>query len=98
MKRIAVNTVFIIAAIVMIFAAPKANADPFTHDAAMVCRWLDVDSSPASIVAMLVDMQSEGLTESRIIATSRYALSELCPEYVPAWRHAAAVVGGATLR
>lgn len=98
MKRIVVNTVFIAAAVVAIFAAPEADADPFTHDAAMVCRWLDIDSSPASIVAMLLDMQSEGLTEAQIIDTGSYALTELCPEYQAAWRHAAAVVGGSTLR
>jgi hypothetical protein len=78
----------------VLIGAPDAKADPFMHDAAMVCRWLDVDNSPASFQAMYLDMAAEGLSHQQAADTVTYALIEFCPEHQAALFYADEVING----
>jgi hypothetical protein len=78
----------------VLIGAPDAKADPFMHDAAMVCRWLDVDNSPASIQAMFLDMIAEGLSHQQSVDTVTYALVNLCSEHSDDLFYANEVING----
>jgi hypothetical protein len=91
-----VNAVVFTAALVVLILSgqPTVHADPFTNDAASMCAWLDEDSSPESIVLLVLDMQAAGLTSDQIVATGGFALRELCPEYQDEWMEANNIVNG----
>lgn len=78
----------------VLIGAPDAKADPFMHDAAMVCRWLDVDNSPASIQAMFLDMIAEGVAPQTASDTATYALLNLCDEHIDDFLYANEVING----
>lgn len=86
--------VFIGAVAALFYTVPNANADPFVHDAALVCRWLDLDDSPASVQAMFIDMVDEGLTREQATRTAVYALTVICPEHEWAIQRADRVLNG----
>jgi len=63
-----------------------ARADPDTtlaHDAALFCRHLDWDATPAGILWAAKDMIDQGVPRDIAIETINYALVSVCPEYQP---------------
>jgi hypothetical protein len=78
--------------IVVLGSAPTAKSDPFVHDAAMVCRLLDANSSPAGFAAISYDMLYEGLDKDTASATIAYAVTEVCPEYADDLSYAVSVI------
>jgi len=77
-----------------LIGSPDANADPFVHDAAMVCRWMDIDNSPASIQAMFLDMIAEGVTPETSSDIVTYALLDVCPWHVEEMMYANELING----
>lgn len=86
--------VVLAAAAAMLIGSPEAHADPFIHDAALVCRWMDIDNSPASIQAMFLDMIAEGMTPETSSDIATYALLEVCPEHADDLTYADRVING----
>lgn len=81
---------FIIAGLYLI-EVPKAGADPMTHDAAIFCRMLDINSTPAGVRNAVNEFGRQGVPIDDTKNTVYYALTELCPEYQNAF--AAAYTG-----
>lgn len=93
MKRTLVNIVAVLAAAIGIIAqAPQARADEYTdatmHDAALFCRWLDVDRSPEGIARAINEFEVQQVPRQVAIDTVTYALSVICPEHVDEWAYA----------
>lgn len=59
-----------------------AHADDMTHDAALFCRWLDIDNTPAGVMSAVNEFLIQGVGHDATVATITYALENLCPEYI----------------
>lgn len=57
----------------------QAGADPANTDAAMLCRLIDTDPSPAGVVAAVDSMRDTQAIKAAIWS----AFTVHCPEYVP---------------
>lgn len=82
---IAIARCLAVAATSAIALAGQACADPSPaqeHDAAMVCRMLDVDSSPEHIEAIVSDMLMKYHLSPKVAGeTFALATFKYCPEY-----------------
>lgn len=68
----------------MLLASPDAHASPqddVTHDAALFCRQLDKDSSPAGVVNIVGTMEAQHVPEPTMKQIIELALNTMCPEY-----------------
>lgn len=93
MKRILVNIVVTLAAAAAIIAQmPEAKADEYTdatmHDAALFCRWLDSDRSPAGVARAIHEFEVQRVPRQAAIDTITYALSVICPEHADDFAYA----------
>lgn len=67
---------------------PAANANPAQeHDAAMVCRMLDRDSTDMSIEAIVLAMMQQGISAKATAETFALATVKYCPEYADEVAH-----------
>ncbi len=99
MRKIIAVALLSVAAL-FVLPTPDAHADdPFTHDAAMFCRLLDQDHSPAGVLAAIQSPLDAGVTQDTAVAFMEYGLTNLCPEYLDDFNDAYDVyVGGARKR
>lgn len=94
MKRAVVGAILLGAASIAV--TPPAHADGFddmVHDAALICRRLDQDSSPQGVVAIITDQMLQGIDKTAIAAVMNYAVMYLCPEYTDEIEYTAQLVG-----
>lgn len=62
---------------------PWAGTDAQSHDAALVCRWLDTNPTEGEIVDSLKRLLNNGLSTQTAGDTVVLAVSKYCPEYKP---------------
>lgn len=80
MKGIAIFGVLLY---LMFTTSGHANADPadVEHNALLVCKWLNVDSTPHGFMVMIADMQKNGVNADEGADALVYAATTICPWY-----------------